>query len=468
MRKKPTYTDLEQRIKVLEETVKEAGQLQDKIHESKEKFRALADSTPVAVMLFQDDRWISVNRAAETITGYSISELLMMNFWDNVHPDHKALIQERGQKRQRGEETTDRYECKIITKDGTEKWVDLSGTSTIVEGRPAGIVSMVDISRRKRAEEVLRESEERYRSLFESTLDGIMLTQQDGTILAANRRSCEMFLMTEEELLLTGRAGIVMDDERLRTVLTERAKKGKWQAELTARRSDGLTFPVEVSNSIFIGADGKEMTAMVIRDITERKQAEERLARLSLQNELVLNSAAEGILGVDLQGKHTFVNSAAAKMLGYEIEELIGRPSHSTWHHTKPDGSPYPQEECKILAAYLEGTVRRVSTEVFWRKDGTSFPVEYASTPIYEQGRATGVVVTFADITERKHIESYREMSNEILQILSKPGTLHDLIQNVLTALKTCGQDSMLWAFACGMEMIFRILPRMVFPMNFC
>ena len=108
---------------------------------------------------------------------------------------------------------------------------------------------------------------------------------------------------------------------------------------------------------------------------------------------------------MDLQGNHTFVNPAAARMLGYEAEELLGRPSHSTWHHTKPDGSPYPKEECEIYAAYRDGAVHRSSIEVFWRKDGTSFPVEYASTPIYEQGRLAGAVVTFADITERKQAE---------------------------------------------------------------
>ncbi|MCC7263139.1 MAG: PAS domain S-box protein [Candidatus Latescibacteria bacterium] len=120
------------------------------------------------------------------------------------------------------------------------------------------------------------------------------------------------------------------------------------------------------------------------RNLTKRKQAEESLVRLGQQTELILNSAGEGILGLDLQGNHTFVNLAAAKMLGYEAEELLGYTSHATWHHTKPDGSPYPKEECKIYAAYRDGMVHSVSTEVFWRKDGTSFPVEYKSTPIYD------------------------------------------------------------------------------------
>jgi diguanylate cyclase (GGDEF)-like protein/PAS domain S-box-containing protein len=137
---------------------------------------------------------------------------------------------------------------------------------------------------------------------------------------------------------------------------------------------------------------------------------------------------------LDLQGKHTFVNSAAAKMFGYEVHELIGRPSHSTWHHTKPDGSPYPQEECVILSASLDGAVHRLSTEVFWRKDGTSFPVEYASTPIYEQGRAAGVVVTFADITERKRTEERIEhlATHDLLTDLPNLGLAWDRLSSAI------------------------------------
>jgi len=152
-------------------------------------------------------------------------------------------------------------------------------------------------------------------------------------------------------------------------------------------------------------------------DITARKQTQEVLARLQRRQELILDSAAEGILGLDLQGNHIFVNAAAARMLGYEAEELLGRHSHSLWHHTRPDGSPYPVEECKVYAAYVDGKVHREFNEVFWRKDGTSFPVEYASTPIYEQGRLLGAVVTFEDITERKRIEDQvRQLSLAVEQ----------------------------------------------------
>jgi len=139
---------------------------------------------------------------------------------------------------------------------------------------------------------------------------------------------------------------------------------------------------------------------------TKRKRAEEELEQLRRQNELILNSAGEGIYGLDLQGRTTFANPAAARMIGWEVEELIGQPQHDILHHTKPNGAPYPREECPIYAASKDGAVHHVDNEVFWRKDGTSFPVEYTSTPIRdERGELAGAVVTFRDITERKRAE---------------------------------------------------------------
>lgn len=128
--------------------------------------------------------------------------------------------------------------------------------------------------------------------------------------------------------------------------------------------------------------------AAAFNSMAERRQEEEQeLGRLSRQNKLILDSAGEGIYGLDHSGKATFVNPAASSMLGYETEELIGQPVHALTHHTRPDGTHYPTEECPIYDALRDGVVHRVSDEVFWRKDGTSFPVEYVSTPSSRTGR---------------------------------------------------------------------------------
>jgi PAS domain S-box-containing protein len=175
--------------------------------------------------------------------------------------------------------------------------------------------------------------------------------------------------------------------------------------DLNGRNYTSIKFPIVHEDKTFL--------AGYTIDITERKRAEKELARLNQHSALILSSAAEGILGLDLQGRHTFVNPAAAMMLGYEIEELLGQPSHSTWHHTRADGSHYPEEACEIRGATRDGMVHRASTEVFWRKDGTSFPVEFASTPIRREGELAGAVVTFTDITERKRAEDTLRDSEE-------------------------------------------------------
>lgn len=131
--------------------------------------------------------------------------------------------------------------------------------------------------------------------------------------------------------------------------------------------------------------------------------------------ERILTTAGQGIYGQDPLGRCTFVNPAAARMLGYHIADLIGRPMHEVVHHTRADGSPYPAEVCPMHAALRDGAVRRVADEVFWRRDGSSFPVEYVSTPIVERGVVIGAVVTFDDITERRRVEQIVRRSEGLL-----------------------------------------------------
>ena len=151
-------------------------------------------------------------------------------------------------------------------------------------------------------------------------------------------------------------------------------------------------------------------------EIGERKRAEGKINRLSHRNELILNSAGEGILGLDPDGVHLFVNPIAAKMLGYQVKELVGVPSHKIWHHSRPDGSSYPEHDCPIHTTLLDGKVHyNVRDEVFWRKNGTSFPVTYTSTPIKEDGKLVGAVVTFRDVTEiRKAEEELVQLTEEL------------------------------------------------------
>lgn len=138
----------------------------------------------------------------------------------------------------------------------------------------------------------------------------------------------------------------------------------------------------------------------------ELRRTQEQLAEIEERSRLLLESAGEGIVGVDGNGKITFANPSAARMLGYSTEELVGQSLHDLVHHTRADGSPYPKEDCPMYKSYALGTVNLVEDEVLWRKDGSSFPAGYASTPVTKEGTVVGAVVTFRDITERKKMDA--------------------------------------------------------------
>ena len=163
-------------------------------------------------------------------------------------------------------------------------------------------------------------------------------------------------------------------------------------------------------------------TLVKLLEVQERTILEQvdKLDQSLQQNRQILESVGEGIYGVDVDGNTTFVNPAAEQMMGFSAEELIGKPQHALIHHTRADGTAYPREECHIYAAFHDGKIHREDGEVFWRKDGTSFPVEYESTPIYENKKIVGAVVNFRDISERKESEEKLKIETDIVVLLEK------------------------------------------------
>jgi PAS domain S-box-containing protein len=165
-------------------------------------------------------------------------------------------------------------------------------------------------------------------------------------------------------------------------------------------------FDKEVIELLTEAANDLAYGIVMRRAAVEHKRTETELQRLERQNTLILASAGVGIFGLDLEGRVTFINPAAVEMLQWPEEELVGQVMHSLSHHTKADGTPYPREECLICTSYLHGVVHRVADEMFWRKDGSSFPVEYISTPLRdEKGELAGAVASFRDITTRRQAE---------------------------------------------------------------
>ena len=153
------------------------------------------------------------------------------------------------------------------------------------------------------------------------------------------------------------------------------------------------------------------------------EESERFFRDVARDNRLILEAAGEGIYGVNAEGKTTFVNPAAARMLGFETDELVGKDMHTTVHHSHSDGSHYHNHDCPIYAAFRDGAVHEVSDEVFWRKDGSFFFVEYTSTPIHDRGVVVGAVIVFRDITQR------READVKLRDALSEVGRLREKLE---------------------------------------
>jgi PAS domain S-box-containing protein len=197
-----------------------------------------------------------------------------------------------------------------------------------------------------------------------------------------------------------------------------------WTDELSCNLGDGERVEFEISATT-LTVKGSAHLILVLRRASDerykRDQAEtERTMRGGLiewrnilnlfketerDNQLLLSAVGDGIYSIDTAGLATFVNPAGARMLGWKPEEMIGRNIHRIHHHSHADGSHYPVEDCPIYKAVHDGVVHEGRQEVFWRRDGSAFQVEFTSTPIISEGRLVGAVVVFRDITERRTTE---------------------------------------------------------------
>ncbi len=202
--------------------------------------------------------------------------------------------------------------------------------------------------------------------------------------------------------------------ERELAATNGRAEDTRWH-----RSKDGsLFFADGVTTARYDNKGTLQGFAKIFRNRTEQKLAEEALRQSREQFQLLLNSVADGICGIALDNSCTFLNPAAAAMLGFSPEEVIGQSFHQLVHHHKEDGSLHHEADCKIIQALKQGTAVSVDDEVFWRKDETSFPVHYSVNTIVHEGRTTGAVIAFHDTTGPKRIEAALRESERRLRFV--------------------------------------------------
>ncbi len=302
------------------------------------------------------------------------------------------------------------------------------------EAADAYMVEARDLSEIKRAVEALRDREERLQGIMDTVADGIVAADETGTVQSFNPAAERIFGYSAGEvvgrsmnMLMSGADASAHDDHIAHYLRSGETRIMGVGRELTARRKDGTAFPIELNVSelrrgrhrLFIGT---------IRDITQRKQAEEALRRahaeleqrveertrelavLSRQTTQILNSANEGILGLDDRACITFANPAAARLTGWPLEELRGLSLHTLL------GRPRSREgsALTLFAVLRRGQAQR--DMAFRRRGGESFPVEFAAAPIAEDGRVRGAVVVFRDVTERRRAEDKLRLAAKVFE----------------------------------------------------
>ena len=312
---------------------------------------------------------------------------------------------------------------------------------------PSAVQRAIDESQQRRekmrADESLRSSEELFRIITRATNDGVW----DWNLVT------DTIWISETVLHMFGYAGMSQiirpgwwqerihpdDREQLLGAVSRSIESGldQWSGEYRFRTASGAYAHLHDRAYVMRADDGTPRRMVgALQDVTDRKNTEEEIRRLNRLNELVLNAAGNSISAVNAQGIEIMANPMSASMTQYPLKESSGRFRHELVHHTRADGSPYRWEECPVYKTLEDGKVRQVLDEVFWRRDGTSFPVEYSVTPIVEDFQVIAAVEVAEDVTARKRIERQLEQASRLSGIGRLAATVAHEFNNVLMGIQ--------------------------------
>lgn len=293
----------------------------------------------------------------------------------------------------------------------------------------------------------LERSEQRYRSLVQATSQIVWNADTDGRFTTRQEQWEAFTGQTPQEYFGDGWIEAIHPDDREHTLRDWHEAvqtRQPYETHHRLRRHDGVYVPMHVRGAGVWDEEGQlkewvgthtdnslqqaaqQALHTLNNDLQNRVVARtQELSEVSQFMALLLTSAGEGIFGLDAEGRNTFVNPAASRLLGYSVAEMLGQPSHELLHHTHADGSPYPAHECPIFKTLKDGQQRRIESDVFWHKSGQPVPISYVVTAtLGDDGQPSGAVVMFQDITEQLRsraeleaaIESLRQSNTELEQ----------------------------------------------------
>lgn len=379
---------------------------------------SLIDNLPLMLFVKEanDLKFVRLNKVGESLLGVSEKEMLGKNDYDFFPAEQANHFVKTDRKVLNGNTISDIPQEPISTPSGERILHTRKIPIKDADGFPRYLLGVSeDITEKLNAEN-------RFLSLFNTTPNGLAVINQKGEIVLANTIFGEVFGYDSKEITKLNLSNLLPKPTQSRHHsfvedffrFPKRRSMGAGR-ELTGITKNGVEIPLEIAlNPIIFNDQPHVFTA--ISDTSERNQLISALQIQEETNRSLLNAAGEGIYGLNTKGEATFVNPAAAEMLGYEVKELIGAHMHARIHHSYPDGSQYPKDRCPMYAAITDGNEYTITDEVLWRKDGSSLPVVYTSTPLQDKdGKICGAVVIFRDTTllqehEQALIEKTREL----------------------------------------------------------
>jgi two-component system sensor histidine kinase TtrS len=283
----------------------------------------------------------------------------------------------------------------------TDNWYWYLSVFVVLLSLSMLVIRLVRLNRSLTAHKRTLEENERAQIVtFDQAAVGLAHISLSGKIVRLNRRLSEIVGLRSEQIMNINLKDLLfIDDIPLCTHAFDRLRSREVSSESIQLRlvcANGITKWFQLSlSAIPAHANGGDYLIAVIDDIDQYKKLEEESLREKQQKELILDLAGDGIIGIDSNANHIFVNPAAADMLGYSIDELLDKNSHATWHHSNEDGKELPEAECPIISVLRHGKIHRGEQETIWRKNGKPLQVDYISTPIKEGNKILGAVVVF-------------------------------------------------------------------------
>ncbi|MBW1690358.1 MAG: PAS domain S-box protein [Deltaproteobacteria bacterium] len=400
--------------------ITERKEAEETLRESENNYKALTESSITGIFIHQDGRYVFVNDRFAEIHGYKNEELLGKDHLTLIHPDEREIIKQKREKRLKGQAVPSRYEVKRLRKDGHTIWCEMMVTVIPYRGRPAIMGNLIDITDRKRVEQALRENEKKYRTILETIEEGYYESDTEGNFTFFNDPLCEMFGYPGDELRGLNYRRLMEEEsaKKVYQIFNEVFKTGKpskgFDHEVT--RKDGARRFVEVSASLRKDPKGKPIGFRgIIRDVTDRKQAEKEINRRQQYLESVLYSAPDAIVTLDASHRTLEWNPGAEQIFGYTRDEVVGKNLDDLV--TRPN----VLDETKTLTQkVLSGEKVQPRETVRYRKDGTEVNVIAGGSPIIIDGVLQGVVAVYTDITKLKKAEEEKKALESQLQYAQK------------------------------------------------